>query len=172
MTGQTFTIRPATVEDAAIIAHHRRAMFQAMGFEDQENLRTMEDKFRAWVIARIRRGEYLGWLATDDQGTVVAGAGMWIIQWPPHPMDLSERRAYIMNVYTEPPYRLRGLARRLTRTILDWCRDHEIKTVTLHASKEGHALYESLGFRQTNEMRFQSGPDEFETNKVVVYEQR
>jgi GNAT superfamily N-acetyltransferase len=172
MAGQTFTIRPATVADAAIIAHHRRAMFQATGFEDQENLGTMEDKFQAWVTTRIRRSEYLGWLATDDQGTVVAGAGMWIIQWPPHPTDLSERRVYVMNVYTEPPYRLRGLARRLTRTILDWCRDHEIKTVTLHASKEGHALYESLGFRQTNEMRFQSGPDEFENNKVVVYEQR
>ncbi len=167
-----FTIREATTADAATIAHHRRAMFQAMGFRDRANMEAMELKFKDWVTAKIKSGEYLGWLATDGHGTVVAGAGIWILPWPPHPADLSGRRAYAMNVYTEPAFRLRGLARRLTLTLLDWCREHEIKTITLHASKEGRALYEALGFRQTNEMRIQVGPDEFETDKVVVYEQR
>lgn len=172
MTRQAFTIRPAVASDAAIIARHRRAMFQAMGLKGSEDLEAMEVKFRAWVADKIKRGEYLGWFATDEQGSVVAGAGMWIIPWPPHPADMSERRAYVMNVFTEPPYRLRGLARRLTSTLLDWCREHGILTVTLHASKEGRALYEALGFRQTNEMRIQLTTDEVETEQVVVYEQR
>ena len=172
MTSQSFAIRPAVAADAATIARHRRAMFLAMGSRGGEGLEAMEVKFRTWVEDRIKRGEYLGWLATDDHGSIIAGAGMWIIPWPPHPADMSGRRAYIMNVFTEPPYRLRGLARRLTSTILEWCQDHGILTVSLHASKEGHALYESLGFRPTNEMRIQLNPEEVETDKVVVYEQR
>ena len=36
---------------------------------------------------------------------------------------------------------------------LEWCREHRIRAVILHSSKDGRALYEKLGFRPTNEMR-------------------
>ena len=36
---------------------------------------------------------------------------------------------------------------------LDWCASHEIDHVTLPASGEGGPLYESQGFRSTNEMK-------------------
>jgi predicted GNAT family acetyltransferase len=61
----------------------------------------------------------------------------------------------IVNVYTEPDHRRRGLARRLMVTMLDWLRQEGYGTVSLHASDYGRALYESLGFRATNEMRLQ-----------------
>jgi GNAT superfamily N-acetyltransferase len=66
-------------------------------------------------------------------------------------------RANILNVYTHPPHRRRGLARELIVTALDWCREHGIRAVILHASRDGRALYESLGFEPTNEMRLMLG---------------
>ena len=57
-----------------------------------------------------------------------------------------------MNVYTEPRYRKRGLARRLMATVMDWCREQGLRTLILHASDEARPLYQSLGFRPTNEM--------------------
>jgi GNAT superfamily N-acetyltransferase len=61
----------------------------------------------------------------------------------------------IVNVYTEPAHRRRGLARRLMVAMLDWLREQGYGTVSLHASDYGRPLYESLGFAATNEMRMQ-----------------
>jgi GNAT superfamily N-acetyltransferase len=153
MSEQEFSIRRATIDDAAIISHHRRAMFEDMGARDIVKLDAMCDAFNHWVRARLINGEYLGWLVENEQGTVIAGAGMWLLAWAPTPSDQSAYRGYVFNVYTQTDYRRRGLARRLMETILDYCRENKIKVVALHASDDGRALYESLGFKPTNEMR-------------------
>jgi len=74
------------------------------------------------------------------------------MDWPAH-MLVASRRGNILNVYTEPEFRRRGLSRWLMQSVLDWCRANHIDLVILHASPEGRALYASLGFRPTNEMR-------------------
>ncbi len=79
------------------------------------------------------------------------------MDWPPHMIGPGARRGNILNVYTEPRSRRLGLARRLMETALDWCRDNGIRAVILHASPEGRPLYESLGFKSTNEMRVEIG---------------
>ena len=149
-----FHIRPATVNDAALIAHHRRAMFADMGFADTARLEAMEAEFTVWVRERLERNVYLGWFVMDGE-TVVAGAGLWLMDWPPHIIGAKAQRGNILNVYTQPAYRRRGLARQLMNVILDWCQANGVETVILHASNEGRALYESLGFKATNEMRIQ-----------------
>jgi len=47
------------------------------------------------------------------------------------------RRATILNVYTDPAYRRRGIARALMETMIDWCRSEGFAHVTLHASDDG-----------------------------------
>jgi GNAT superfamily N-acetyltransferase len=143
-------IRPAAIEEAAIVGAQRRAMFFDMGYRD--GLDTMVEAFVPWVIEKMRAGEYLGWFAVAEDGAIAAGAGLWLMDWPPHMIGPGSR-GNILNVYTEPGYRRQGLARRLTETAIDWCRAYGIGTVILHASEEGRELYRSLGFERTNEMR-------------------
>jgi len=59
----------------------------------------------------------------------------------------------ILNVFTEPEFRKRGIARQVMLAILAWVRQQGLRSVNLHASKEGRTLYEKLGFEATNEMR-------------------
>jgi GNAT superfamily N-acetyltransferase len=113
----------------------------------------MRNKFLPWVQARLESGDYLGWLAVVEGHHVVAGAGLWLMDWPPHMMGSSPRRGNIVNVYTEPPFRRRGLARWLIEAALHWCKVSQIDFVILHASQEGRRLYEELGFQAGNEMR-------------------
>jgi GNAT superfamily N-acetyltransferase len=145
-----FTVRLATVEDIPIILAQRRAMFQDMGTLDLAALEAMEVRFRPWVQQKMEQGEFFTWLAEDDRGRVVAGAGLWVQEWAPTPHYLEGRRGYVLNVYTHPDYRRRGLARRLMLVIEAWCREHGIPVLTLHASPDGRPLYESLGFGPTN----------------------
>lgn len=75
------------------------------------------------------------------------------MEWPPHLLDPSAERAYILNVYTEPEYRGRGLATQLMQSALEFCEARHLTVITLHASPFGRPIYERMGFTQTNEMR-------------------
>jgi len=146
-----FVIRPAAIEEAVIIAAQRRAMFFDMGY--REGLDAMVESFLRWVREKMSAGEYFGWFAIAENGAIAAGAGLWLMDWPPHMIGPGSRRGNILNVYTDPEYRRQGLARRLTATALEWCRANGVAAVILHASDEGRELYRSLGFEPTNEMR-------------------
>jgi len=135
------------------VVEHRRSMFTDMGHRDQAAMDTMCAAFRPWLEAKMRSGEYLAWFAIAGDGTVAAGLGLWLMDWPPHLVGGVGRRGNIVNVYTRPECRRRGLARSLVQTSLDWCRGNGIGCVVLHASAEGRPLYEALGFGSTNEMR-------------------
>lgn len=148
-----FPVRRATADDVDTLVRHRSRMFADMGSNDRRALDVMAQRFRPWVLERMEADEYLAWLATAPDGTIAAGAGLWLMDWLPHMIGSHPRRGNIVNVYTEPAFRRRGLARRLTTTALDWCRDQGVDTVVLHASVDGRALYEALGFTPTNEMR-------------------
>jgi GNAT superfamily N-acetyltransferase len=113
----------------------------------------MSAKFRRWLLERMDSGDYLAWLVSASDGSVAAGAGLWLMDWPPHMIGTGTRRGNILNVYAAEPYRRLGLARALMTVVLAWCRDNGIDTVILHASPSGRHLYECLGFQATNEMR-------------------
>jgi len=149
----SFAFRAGTVEDADLVVRHRRAMFFDMGYQDVTWLDEMAAAFLPWLRRKMESGEYLAWFAVAADGTVASGAGLWLMDWPPHMVEGGSQRGNILNVYTERAYRRRGLARCLMEMVLDWCRQQDVPIVILHASEEGRALYESLGFKATNEMR-------------------
>jgi GNAT superfamily N-acetyltransferase len=153
-------IRPATPEDAATVTAQRRAMFFDMGYRDERTLDSMAEAFLPWVRRKMSAGEYLGWLAIAEDGSAAAGAGLWLMDWPPHMVGPGSRRGNILNVYTRAEFRRQGLARRLTETAIEWCRANGIGTVILHASDDGRSLYRTLGFEPTNEMRLAAGRQE------------
>jgi ribosomal protein S18 acetylase RimI-like enzyme len=146
--------RLATAADAPLITHHRRRMFVDAGRRDDQVLQLMAQAHEPWVAQAITDGHYLGWL-TEDEGKVIAGAGLLLLDWPPHPLDpRSTTRGYLLNVYVEPAYRRRHLAANLIELALAEARRRGIRVVALHSTEEGRRLYEAAGFRSTNEMFF------------------
>jgi len=78
-----------------------------------------------------------------------------ISPWPGTLGQRAPQRAMILNMYVEPEYRRRGIARSLVNEMIRWCRGNGFVHVGLHASEAGRPLYEQLGFRPTNEMRLE-----------------
>src|SRR5215213_4708184 len=99
---EIYLTRLASVEDAEIITGHRLAMFEDMGVTLPDNSMPV---FLEWVKEKLAKGDYLGWFITCEDGTVVAGAGLWLIEWPPSSVDISTRRAYVLNVFVEAEHR-------------------------------------------------------------------
>lgn len=61
----------------------------------------MSEKFRPWVKRKMEAGEYLAWFANAPDESVAAGAGLWLMDWPPHIVGEGKWRGNIVNVYTE-----------------------------------------------------------------------
>ncbi len=149
--GSELQFRQATVDDVDIILQQRCAMFEDMQVSTSEAIAEMAQKYPAWLTPRLETGEYKGWFALNE-GVICAGVGVWFRQWQPSVSGTDEDYAYLLNVYTEKHYRKQGIARKLVQYSLEVCRTQGIKTFKLHASNAGRPLYESLGFKQTNEM--------------------
>ena len=128
-------------------------MFMEMGYSSEAAIGAMAETSETYIGRGLQEGYYWGWVAELPSGRVVAGGGIVITEWPTHPDDPRSSRATIVNMYTEPEYRRQGIARNLMRVMIDWCRAGGFRWVSLHASKDGRPLYESIGFRPTTEMR-------------------
>ena len=125
---QTFDIRLAGVFDAARIASHRARMFQDMGLVPEALFENYRSKCEIGIREMLETGEYFGWLASpnDNPDQIVGGAGVQLRRTLPHPVGephgeitiADGRHAIIINVFTEPEWRRRGVARLLMNEII------------------------------------------------------
>ncbi|MGH9383199.1 MAG: GNAT family N-acetyltransferase [Vicinamibacterales bacterium] len=145
----SYTIRPATSEDIQILVEHREAMFRAMGV--QCDYAEMAIHYGKWLDEAMPSGTYWGCVAISTDGSVVAGGGVIVVPWSPGPWQMDPRNAWIVNVYTEPQHRGRGLARRLMNAMHDWCREQGIERTALNATSAGQRIYESMGYTLAHE---------------------
>ena len=89
-------------------------------------------------------------VAVDD-GRCVACASMSYIEITPTFSHPSGKRAHLMNVYTEKDYRRRGIARQLVNMLIGDARAHGATEISLDATESGRPLYESMGFKASEE---------------------
>ncbi|MDP2957205.1 MAG: GNAT family N-acetyltransferase [Longimicrobiales bacterium] len=155
-------IRLALPSDAVAIAWHRAEMFREMGVLQDPLFDPLVAATTEQLPELIASGTYMGWLVEGEgPGGVVAGVGLYVRPILPRPLatgadasELIDREGIVLNAYTQPAHRRRGLARALMTRLLVWTEAHDIRRVVLHASAQGRPLYEQLGFTMGNEMRF------------------
>jgi GNAT superfamily N-acetyltransferase len=161
---QQFNVHIATAADSAVIAWHRARIFQEMGYVPDQLFDSFRMKSEARIGELLASHEYIGWLAShaDAPQKIIAGAGLQLRQTLPKPVAAASghirivdgRQAIILNVFTEPEWRRRGIAALLMEKVIGWAREQMLDTLVLHASDEARRLYERLGFIATSEMRF------------------
>ena len=161
-----FLVRSASPDDVGTIARHRAEMFRDIhGLRDAQ-CAIMCAESKVAIEPMLRAGDYLGWLAcpASEPVRVVGGAGIRLRAALPSAQVrdgqtkvVLGRQGLIVNVYVEREWRRRGIAALLMRRLLADIEALDLASVVLHASDEGRALYRSLGFAATNEMRY-TGP--------------
>lgn len=121
-------------------------MFLDMGLVDEDDAKKLIDASAPWFIDVMERGLYKAWVVELNK-QIVAGGGVHLSEIGPLPGSFRVgRTAHIANVYTDAEHRKRGIARSLLNEMLRWCQESRIDQVTLTASRDGRALYSSLGF--------------------------
>ncbi len=147
-----FHVRPVIPSDLDLICSHRVAMFSDGGKRTADELVEMDRNFRRWLQPRLENGDYFGYVAEDDN-RVIAGIGLMVLDWPPHPLHpVDDRRGYVLNMFVDPEYRRRGIARDLMDRAEKAFADRGIRYAVLHATARGRTAYERFGWHLTSEM--------------------
>ncbi|WP_067502670.1 GNAT family N-acetyltransferase [Actinoplanes sp. TFC3] len=141
--------RQATPGDARELMRLRKVMLESMdpavpdGPWQQTGIELLQD----------RLGDDLAAFVVDQpEGRGLAACVVGAVdQRLPGPSDPTGLRGYVYSVATDPAYRRRGFSRACMTALLDWYTQRGISAVDLRASPDGRALYESLGFRLTED---------------------
>ena len=161
----SYTTRPSTPDDIGVLVRHRELMFREMGW--QCDYAEMAVHHGRWLDDVLPAGSYCGWVVTPEADeTIVSSGGVLVVPWTPGPHAMDPRLAWIVNVYTEPAHRKRGLARRLMNEMHDWCLAHGIQRTALNASSAGQPTYESMGYTLADEPMMRYRVQGFTGSKV------
>ncbi|HEX8825836.1 MAG TPA: GNAT family N-acetyltransferase [Archangium sp.] len=145
--GAEWSIRKAGVEDVDEMVRLRLALLRTTrGVERLEDEETLVPVTQRYFAQAIPSGRFHAWVGVAE-GRVVACSGLLPFERPPMPGTLASLEAYILNMYTEPGWRGRGIARALFTELMRFARELGAGRVLLHATDEGRPLYESVGFK-------------------------
>jgi GNAT superfamily N-acetyltransferase len=150
------TLRHATLADAELITRQRHQMFADNDLATDAAYAEMDANFLPWVTERLADGRYVG-LFLEEDSVVLAAGGIFYMDFPPHFLDPEPIRAYLLNFYTAPQARGRGFANQILKACVDECHAHNVRVITLHASKFGKPIYEKFGFVLHNEFVLRKG---------------
>jgi GNAT superfamily N-acetyltransferase len=102
-------------------------------------------------------GEFIAFLAVADS-QVIASSGLVYHRHPPSMTNPTGREAYIMNMYTDPAWRRRGIATKLLHMLIDHARQNDCGKISLHVLPQGRSIYAKAGFVSIEtEMRLNLG---------------
>ncbi|MNZ83568.1 Acetyltransferase (GNAT) family protein [compost metagenome] len=93
----------------------------------------------------LNNADFISFVA-ESQGKIVGTSGLIIIIRPPYLHNLLGMDAYIMNVYTVPNYRGKGIATALIDSCIEFAKSNNVGRMILSASVDGRPVYEKRGF--------------------------
>lgn len=117
----------------------------ANGLDENTELPEVERESRAYYRKALEDGSHAAYLVYEGHVLVGTG-GVSFFQVLPTCHNPSGRKAYIMNMYTHPGYRRRGIARRTLKLLVQEARSRGVAHISLEATRMGRPLYAACGF--------------------------
>lgn len=139
------TIRRAGIEDIDQVIAQRMVFLREMHPEMSDPGPEFVDLTRKYVAEKLPTGEFLVWFAEED-GQIVGTGGLIFWHRPPTFGYRTDLHAYILNMYTLPEWRGKGVGTMLLQHVIDYVKTTPASRIGLQASDMGRPLYERFGF--------------------------
>ena len=145
MTSRTLAARSreATLADVPELVRLRLALMRSM--HPVERPEEFCDTTARYLERALVDGTFVA-AVTESEGRLVASSGMCLFLRLPLPESQAGLEGYVLNMYTEPEWRRRGLARELLHRLVEVARARGVHRLWLHATEDGRRLYEDEGF--------------------------
>ena len=124
----------------------------ANGLDDNTNMSRVEKETRAYYENALANGSHTAYLVFDGDVFIGAGGISYYTVMPTF-HNPTGRKAYIMNMYTRPDYRRKGIATKTLDLLIQDAKKRGVTVISLEATDMGRKLYERYGFvSMTSEM--------------------
>lgn len=146
-----FTVRRATLDDIDACIDLRLKLFRETG-EVQSETPPPEllEATRTYLLTTLPTDRFLSWIAEAD-GQIIGVSGVVFLEKPPTQPNLSGREAYVMNMYTLPEWRRKGIATALLQEIVQFVKTTNARRIWLRTTPDGKRMYEAHGFTSMKE---------------------
>lgn len=135
-------------ENIEILMESRLEMLRAV------NKKPSDYKFSDQLVQESRNyfenGNYKEVIAFDGD-RVIGCAGICFLYVMPTFDHPNGKRAHLMNVYTHPDYRKKGIASKMVEFLIEEAKKYGASEISLDASDMGRPVYKKLGFKESEE---------------------
>lgn len=141
--------RRANTDDIEILVDFRmRFLNELYNHPEDDESKILKEELRKYFSKAIPANEFIAWLV-EYNGKTIGTSGMVIWRIPARYGGLvSGRLGYILNMYTIPEARNKGICTRLLQILSREAQSRGIKYLHLHASKDGMNIYKKAGFAE------------------------
>ena len=145
------TYKKATLEDIDILTEIRIEVLRAANkLSVDADMSEVERQSYSYYQKALYDGSHIAYLVYDESRCVGTG-GVSFFQVMPTYHNPSGDKAYIMNMYTNPEYRRKGIAYKTLDMLIKDIKSKGISSISLEATAMGRPLYEKYGFVKMND---------------------
>ena len=141
----------ATMDDIEVLTETRICVLRAANkLSDDVDMTQVKKQSYEYYKEALPKEEHVAYLVFDDEIFVGAG-GVSFFRVMPTYHNPTGRKAYIMNMYTNPEYRRKGIAMKTLDLLVGEAKKKGISVISLEATDMGRPLYEKYGFVKMND---------------------
>lgn len=138
--------RKASITDIEILTETRIEVLRAANqLKDDADMSEVRRQSYVYYQNALKEDTHCAYLVFDGENFAGAG-GISYFQVMPTYHNPTGRKAYIMNMYTRPDYRRRGIALQTLDLLVEDAKVRGVTAISLEATDMGRPLYEKYGF--------------------------
>lgn len=147
----TITYHKATIQDVNILVENRILFaLELSGIQDEMQIQSIKIQLTEYFTKAIENNTCISFIASSDDLTVGIGS-VYKKELPGNFKNPSGKWGYIMNMYTIPSYRRKGICKTILELLVSEGKKQGITAFELHATKDGEQVYKHNGFDIYNE---------------------
>lgn len=136
----------ATVNDTSVLVENRiKFALELSGMQNEKDIQSLSRQMTDYFLKATADNSCISFIATCD-GAIAGIGSLHIRETPGNFKNPSGKWGYIMNMYTIPAYRRKGICRTILNLLIQEGEKHGITAFELHATNDGEPVYIQSGF--------------------------
>lgn len=139
------TIKKASLQELDTLVQWRLEVLQEVfALPEEKDMAELEKANRRYYQSLLEAGHIACFACLGQE--IIGCGGVCIYQEMPSPDNLTGQCAYLMNIYTRPRFRGRGVGKRIVSWLKGQAVQRGITKIYLETTKAGRSLYQKAGF--------------------------
>lgn len=144
--GNELIFKKASIKDIEILTQTRVEVLRAANkLSEDVDISMVEKESYAYYEDCFEEDSHVAYIVYENNKFVGCG-GVSFYKVMPTYHNPSGKKAYIMNMYTRPEHRRKGIALMMLDLLVNQAKERNIEQISLEATAMGRPVYERYGF--------------------------